>query len=350
MKKSLMILFLIMLPIGAQAFILAGVLGKVPTYVPNAVTALTATAGNAQNTVTWTNSAVDGSHSAATSYNLLRSTTSGAETLVTSGVSSGVIDTGLTNGTGYYYKVNAINSAGTTTSAEAGPFTPSAGTTYTAQFASSTIDSGFTSISSGSATVTSNSPSGYVTLANTATSSGSAIIWNTALASNKVFTIKVKGKINSGAGGGGFEVAVVHDTVNVVTGAPAGNTNAQLSNKKSFVMQLNAGLDNWLIQYMSNGNDQTPTRWNGTTWSTSGAWAGTATRGTEYIFIIESNGTQIRATIKAADDTTVITQTPWVNWSSVVDSGSGSYWLYAGDPTTDAYYSTSVIDYIQVTQ
>lgn len=75
--------------------------------VPAAPTGLKATAGNVQVSLTWNASA------GATSYNVHRSTTSGGPyTVVSSSAVTNYTDTGLTNGTTYYYAVSASNSAG----------------------------------------------------------------------------------------------------------------------------------------------------------------------------------------------------------------------------------------------
>jgi len=77
---------------------------------PATPTGLAASAANAQVTVSWT--AVTGG----TSYNLYRSTTQGGEgtTAYKTGVTStSYTDTGLTDGSTYYYKVAAVNTAGT---------------------------------------------------------------------------------------------------------------------------------------------------------------------------------------------------------------------------------------------
>jgi PKD repeat protein len=84
---------------------------------PGAPTGLTASAGNAQVSLSWTAPASNGGV-AITSYRVYRGTSSGTETLLTAGGCSGLgavlscTDTGLTNGQSYYYKVSAVNSLG----------------------------------------------------------------------------------------------------------------------------------------------------------------------------------------------------------------------------------------------
>ena len=77
--------------------------------VPATPTNLVATAGNGQVALNWTGS------SGATSYNIYRSTTSGNEgsTPYKTGITTtSFTDTGLTNGTTYYYQVTAVDSDG----------------------------------------------------------------------------------------------------------------------------------------------------------------------------------------------------------------------------------------------
>jgi fibronectin type 3 domain-containing protein len=80
-----------------------------PTTAPTAPTGLAATPGNTQVSLAWNAS------SGATSYNVLRSTTSGGSynSIATGLTTTSYTDTGLTNGTTYYYVVQAANSAGT---------------------------------------------------------------------------------------------------------------------------------------------------------------------------------------------------------------------------------------------
>jgi len=91
--------------INFDAFVATQVTGT-PT-VPAPPTALTATAGNAQVALSWSGS------TGATSYNVKRSTTSGGPyTTVGTSTSTTFTNTGLTNGTTYYYVVTAVNSVG----------------------------------------------------------------------------------------------------------------------------------------------------------------------------------------------------------------------------------------------
>ena len=80
--------------------------GGDPT-VPAAPAGVVATAGNAQVSLTWTAS------SGAASYHVKRSTVSGGPyTQVGAPTAAAYADTGLTNGTTYYYVVTALNTAG----------------------------------------------------------------------------------------------------------------------------------------------------------------------------------------------------------------------------------------------
>ncbi|WP_171687009.1 DUF4832 domain-containing protein [Paenibacillus planticolens] len=102
--------------------------------LPAAPTNLTATAGNAQVALSWTAS------TGATSYNVLRSTTSGSGyAQVASGVTAvSFTNTGLTNGTTYYYVVQAVNSAGTSGNSNQASAMPEVSTVTIDSFASAT--------------------------------------------------------------------------------------------------------------------------------------------------------------------------------------------------------------------
>ena len=90
---------------------------------PSAPTGLTATGGNGQVALSWTPS------TGAASYNVYRSTTSGGEggTAYATGITSTTLtDTGLANGTTYYYQVTAVNPAGQSPKSGEASGTPSA--------------------------------------------------------------------------------------------------------------------------------------------------------------------------------------------------------------------------------
>jgi len=101
------------------------------TQPPAAPTGLTATAGNAQVGLSWTAS------SAATSYTIKRATVSGGPytNVGTAAAATGFTDTGLSNGTTYFYVVSAVNAGGESANSSPASATPTAptggGTTVT---------------------------------------------------------------------------------------------------------------------------------------------------------------------------------------------------------------------------
>jgi kumamolisin len=110
---------------------------------PAAPTGLTATAGNGQVSLTWTGS------SGATSYEVLRSTTSGSESPLTSVTSTSYTDTGLSNGTTYFYVVEAANTYGTSGASNEASATPTS--TSSGSFQVTTTTSSFSVTRGGSA-------------------------------------------------------------------------------------------------------------------------------------------------------------------------------------------------------
>ncbi len=77
------------------------------TTIPATPTGVTATGGNAEVTIEWTAS------SGATSYHVKRASSSaGPFTQISAPTTNAYADTGLTNGTKYFYVVSALNSSG----------------------------------------------------------------------------------------------------------------------------------------------------------------------------------------------------------------------------------------------
>ena len=86
--------------------------GTPPATAPGAPTGLGATAGNGSAQLAWTAPASNGG-SPITGYRIYRGTSSGGETFLTAvGVQTNFGDTGLTNGTTYFYLVRAVNAIG----------------------------------------------------------------------------------------------------------------------------------------------------------------------------------------------------------------------------------------------
>lgn len=94
--------------------------GSVEPQLPAAPTGLTAAAGDSEISLTWNASAN------ATHYTVKRSTTSGGPyTMIANAVSgTSYVDSGLTNGTTYYYAVSASNDAGESSNSSAASATP----------------------------------------------------------------------------------------------------------------------------------------------------------------------------------------------------------------------------------
>jgi len=90
---------------------------------PATPTGLSAAAGNAQVSLAWTASV------GATSYQVKRSTSSGAETQISAPTSTNYTDTGLSNGTKYFYVVVAANSGGDSANSAEVSATPAAPST-----------------------------------------------------------------------------------------------------------------------------------------------------------------------------------------------------------------------------
>ena len=89
--------------------------GRVSTTVPDALAALTATAANAEVTLSWTAAASDGAPITGymIDYSVSADFSSPPTTRTTAAAATSYTVSGLTNGTLYYFRVAAVNAAGT---------------------------------------------------------------------------------------------------------------------------------------------------------------------------------------------------------------------------------------------
>ena len=115
-----------------------GVLVKAaPPPLPVAPTGLTSSVGNSQISLSW--SAVSG----ATSYRVKRSTVGGGPySTVSSPAAASFTNTGLTNGTTYYFVVSAVNETGEGANSSQISATPDASASFTVQAETGTITNG----------------------------------------------------------------------------------------------------------------------------------------------------------------------------------------------------------------
>jgi len=104
-----------------------GAFSSAPATVPGAPTGLAATAGNGSVALSWTAPSSNGG-SQLTGYSIYRGTTKGGEgtTAVATVTGTSYADTGVTNGTTYYYEVSAVNSVGTGPASNEASATPQA--------------------------------------------------------------------------------------------------------------------------------------------------------------------------------------------------------------------------------
>ncbi len=131
-------------PVGSVKSIVTAGAGNRPLNptnptIPPTPGGLNASAGNAQVSLSWNASA------GATSYNVKRATTSGGSyTTIASPTGTTYVNTGLTNGTTYYYVVSAVNSAGQSGNSSQVSATPTSGSSSAIQVESSSYGGGVT--------------------------------------------------------------------------------------------------------------------------------------------------------------------------------------------------------------
>jgi fibronectin type 3 domain-containing protein len=302
-----------------------------PQAPPAAPTNVTATAGNAQVTLSWSAS------SGATSYDIYRSTTSGGEgnTPYKTGVTStSFTDTGLTNGTTYYYEVSAVNSVGQSSVSSEASATP--------QVAAPPAPTGLTA-TAGNAQVSlswtaSTGATSYNIYRSTASGGEGSTPYMTGVATTS-FT-------DSGLTNGTtyyYEVSAVNAGGQSPVSSEVSAT--PQAGPAGLVAAYNFDEGTGTTVHDLSGNNNNGTIVNAT-WSTSGKYGGA----------LSFNGTSAMVNIPdtaSLNLTTSLTLEAWVNpsavssaWRDVIYKGNDNYYLsatstYSGDPVGEVDIGTT---------
>ena len=207
--------------------------------VPPTPGGLNASAGNAQASLTWNAS------SGATSYNVKRATTNGGPyTTIASPAGTSYTNTGLTNGTTYYYVVSAVNGVGESANSSQASATPSGGGSSSAlQVESSSFGGGVTIDSN-------NAGFNGTGFANFPASGGFAQFDNVSGGSGGTATLVVRYAL--GASGSRTGALLVNGASQPVTFASTGGWTSWAT--LSVNITLNSGTAN-TIRFESNGAD-----------------------------------------------------------------------------------------------
>lgn len=221
--------------------------------VPSAPTLNSATAGNAQVTLSWSAPSNNGGASI-TSYKVYRGTTSGGETLVTSGGCSGLgnvltcVDGGRTNGQTLYYKVAATNSVGTGAQSNGMSATPTAGNVApTACFTHSETNLA-TSVNGGCSTDSDGTIASHSWNWGDATAAGSGVTASHTYAAAGTYTVTLTVTDNLGATGTTSQSVTVASsgdpdptTPNLSNGVTTSGTNGAAGTWKYYKISVPAG-------------------------------------------------------------------------------------------------------------
>jgi len=200
---------------------------------PTSPTGITAAAGNAVVSVTWTASV------GATAYNLYRALSSGGEgttPYLTGITTASYVNTGLTNGITYYYKVAAVGSGGTSTLSSEAAATPSspAASSVCASPGNARIDLNWSAIAGATSyAIYQSTASGAEGTTALATNLTALTYTDTAVTNGKAYFYQVVGTTpagatprtsevfaspaaTSGAAGTGISIAIQSSTTNAV--------------------------------------------------------------------------------------------------------------------------------------
>ncbi len=251
-----------------------------PIVPPVAPGSLSTTGGSAQVALGWTTS------TGATSYTVKRSTTSGGSysNVATGVTSASYTDTGLANGTTYYYVVSGVNSAGEgANSAQASATTlPSAPTSLAATGGNTQVALSWTASGGATSYTVKRSATSGGSYSNVATGVTSASYTDTGLANGSTYYYVVAAINASGSSPNSTEAGTI-----TLPGAPAGLSAAAGANQATLTWSATTGAASYtILSSTTNGGPYNTTVATGVA-TTSYTNTGLA-NGTTYYYVVEA--------------------------------------------------------------
>jgi fibronectin type 3 domain-containing protein len=260
--------------------------------VPATPTNLTATAGNAQVSLSWSAS------SGATSYTVKRATSSGgAYTNVATGVTAtGYVNTGLTNGTTYYYVVSAVNTAGSSGNSnqvsatpQATVTIPAAPTNLTAAAGNAQVSLSWTASSGATSYTVKRATSSGGTYTNVATGVTSTSYTNTGLSNGTTYYYVVAAVNTAGSSANSNQASATPQSTVTIPQAPANLTATAGNAQVALSWSASSGATSYTVKRATTtGGPYT----NIATGVTSTSYTNTGlTNGTLYYFVVSAVNT-----------------------------------------------------------
>ncbi|MEW6183374.1 MAG: discoidin domain-containing protein [Bacillota bacterium] len=189
----------------------------------------------------------------------------------------------------------------------------------------------------GSGSVTRDGAGRLTVNAGTAVTGAGMLVFNKNLNKSIAQTVKVKGKCTSvNATGAFYFLGVVQNPT-----SPVCDTFNNFNNlRRLIVWQSDTGI--FRFAYMDNSTGSWY-YWNNSIWTTTTSDAFAGSLNTDYVIVLETNGTQFKLILKNADESVTHATSAWVNWSSVRDYGN-PLWVTVGEPYTDYWYGSMSVD------
>ena len=306
--------------------------------------AVTTTAGNTQVQLTWPAS------TGATSYKVQRGTATGSYTSSFTTTGPSFIDSGLTNGTTYYYVVSAGNAAGTfgpvSTEASSTPVTtvPVAATNLTASAGNTQVVLNWTAVSGATSyTLKRGTVSGGPYATTVATGLTSTTFTNTGLTNGTTYYY-VLIAVNSG-GSSAYSSQASATPLPPIPAVPTGLAATAGNAQVSLTWTAVSGATSYIVsQASTNGGSSTLLATN----LTSPAFIATGlTNGQSYYYVVAASnlgGTSANSTVVSAKPVQTFAQ--WI--AAAFPGGSASVLAAGADPDQDGY--SNLLEYFLGTQ